>query len=99
METIGFRKVKRQVMGQDAVPQLGLGLRHCILGLGQFLNVVRSSHHRVLKDLHRADLQHVRDDLRILWVVLFPTVVCRASRVRARATEDTSFRSNRATPR
>ena len=45
------------------------------MGFGQFLNVVRSGHHRVLEDLHRPDLQHVQDDLGVLRVVLVPAVV------------------------
>ena len=59
------------------MPQLGLGPRHRIMGLGQFLNVVRPGDHRVLEDLHRADLQHVQDDLRILRIILVPAVVQR----------------------
>jgi hypothetical protein len=62
-------------MCQDPVPQLGLGPRHGIMCLGQLLNVVRAGHHRVLKDLHRADLQHMQDDLGILRIVIVPAVV------------------------
>ncbi len=64
-------------MGQNAVPQLGLGPRDGIMGLRQLLNVIRASRHRVLKDLHRADLQHVQDNLCILRIILVPAVVQR----------------------
>lgn len=47
VETVGFWKIERQVVGQDAVPQLGLGPRHGIMCLGQFLNVVGASYHRI----------------------------------------------------
>jgi len=92
-------KVKRQVMGQDAVPQLGLGPRHGIMSLGQFLYVVRASHHRVLEDLH---VRRICSMCKMTWASLgsfLSQLLCSASRVRARVTEDTSFRSNPATPR
>lgn len=75
MEPVGFREVERQVVGQDAVPQLGLCKRHCIMCLGQLRNVVGARNHRVLEDLNCADLQHVQNDLGIFRIVFIPTVV------------------------
>ena len=62
-------------MGQDAVPQLGLGPRHGIMGFRQFLNVVRASDHRVLEDLHGANLEHMQDDLGVLRIIFVPAIV------------------------
>lgn len=46
-----------------------------IVCLGLLLNVIRTRNHRVLEYLHRADLQHVQDDLAIFRIVLVPIVV------------------------
>ena len=69
-ETVGVRQVERQVVGKDAVPQFGLGMRHRIMGLGLFLNVVRAGNHLVLGDLDHSDLLHVQNDLSILRIAL-----------------------------
>ena len=98
METIGFWKVERQVVCQDPVPQLGLGARDRIMGLGQFLNVGRAGHHRVLEYCTAP----ICSMCKMTWASFgsfLSQLLCRASRVRAKATEDTSFRSNPATPR
>lgn len=47
------------------------------MGLGQFLNVIRPGHHRVLEDLNGTDLQHVQDDRRILRIVFVSAVMQR----------------------
>jgi hypothetical protein len=59
------------------IPPYFRGEYHRIMGLGQFPNVVHASHHRVLKDLHRADLQHVQNDLSILRINFVRGVVQR----------------------
>ena len=99
MKAICLREVERKVVGQDAMPQLGLGPRYGIMGLGELLNVVRASNHRVLEDLHRSDLRAM---CKMTWASFgsfLSQLLCRASRVRAKATEETSFRSNPARPR
>ena len=67
-------------MRQDAVPQRGLGTRDDLMGLRQLLNVGSSGHQWIVEELNSTDLQHVRDDLRVLGIALVPTVVQRFSR-------------------
>lgn len=56
VETAALGKVKRWVVCHDRVPNPRLCASDGIMGLGQFLNVARPGHHRILKYLHRADL-------------------------------------------
>lgn len=42
---------------------------------GQLLKVIGPAQHRIVIELRIPDLHHVQNDLRILWVMLVPTVV------------------------
>lgn len=75
MRPFGLREVERQVVRQDAVPELGLGPRDDLVCLRQLLDVSNASHKRIVEKLRRSDLQYVQDDLGILRVVLVKTVV------------------------
>ena len=68
-------EIERQIVGEDTMPKLGLGARHHIVGLRQFLDVVYTSDQRIDICLHRPDPHHVQHDLRVLGVVLVPAVV------------------------
>ena len=87
MEAFDLREVKRQVVGLESVQDACLRLRDHLMGLRQLRYIVKPFGERVLVVLGQADPQHVQDDLRILGVILVPTVVS-ASRVRASATEE-----------
>ena len=50
------------------------------MGLRQFLDVVRALNQRVVVELIRPDGEHVQDDLRVLRIVLVPSVVQRLPR-------------------
>ncbi len=80
MEAFGLRKIQRQIMGQDAIPQLGLRARDDVVRFGQFLKIIRTAQHWVMVKLLVPDLHHMQDDLRILWVVLIPAFVQRLAR-------------------
>jgi hypothetical protein len=75
-----LRKVQLQVMRQDAVRGLRLGLRDRLVGLRQLLEIVDAGNQRVDIGLRDADPQHVQNDLGTLGIVLVPTVVQRLSR-------------------
>ncbi len=66
-------------MGQQPVPELGLGLRDNLVRLRQLLNVVDTGHEGIGVGLRGADPQHVQDHLRVLRIILVPTVVQRFS--------------------
>lgn len=57
------------------MPQLGLRTRDDLVGPGGLLNVGGAGHQWVVKELHRSDLQHVQDDLGVLWIALVPAVM------------------------
>lgn len=59
----------------DAVLDLGLGSGDRLMRLRQFLYVVYSGAQRIVIALRRLDPEHVQDHLRILGIVLVPTVV------------------------
>src|SRR3954453_14508660 len=75
-------------MGQQPVPDLGLGLGDNLVGLRKLLQVVNSGRKRVLIDHRGTDSEHVQDDLRVLRVVLVPAVVQSLSGARERHAGD-----------
>jgi len=70
------------------VPELGLGFGHDLVRLGKLLQVIDSCSKWILVDHRRTDTEHVQDDLRVLRIVLIPTVVQRLSGARQRHTGD-----------
>ncbi len=70
-----FSTLPRQVVRQDPVPKLGLRAGNDVVCLGQLLKIVGPAEHWVVIDLLIPDLHHVHDNLRILRVILVPTVV------------------------
>ena len=76
-EPLDLGKVQRQVMGQHAMPHLGLGPRDRFMGLRQLLQIVDAGPQRVVVDARRADPEHVQDHLGVLGIVLVPAVVQR----------------------
>ena len=75
MEPLGLWKVERQVVGQQAMPELCLGTRDHVVRLRQLLKIVQTTVARVAVDGRRADPEHVQDHLGILRIVLVPAVV------------------------
>ena len=65
------------------------------MGFRQLLDVVRSTHQRVVIKLLIPDLHHLKDDLS----VFLSQLLCRAFRVRGKATDDTRFTSKPAVAR
>ena len=76
-EAVDLGEVQRQVVGQDAMPGLGLGFRDRLVGLRQLLQIVDPGCERIDIALGGTDPEHVQDDLRVLRVVLVPAVVQR----------------------
>lgn len=68
-------KVERQVVGEDPMPSLRLGLRDGLVGFGQLLQVIDSRRQRIDIALRRSNPQHVQNDLSVLWVVLVPAIM------------------------
>ena len=75
MVSIRLRKIERQVVGEDPMPELGLGAGDDLVGLRKLLDVVHAGEQRIVENLDGADLKHVQDHLRVLRVVLVPAVV------------------------
>jgi len=90
MKAVSFGEVQRWVMRQRAVPKFGLRLGDDIVGFGQLLNVIRAMHQWIMIKLLVPDLHHMQDDLDVLGII-FSQLLLSASRVRAKAADDTSF--------
>jgi hypothetical protein len=98
MEPVCLGEVERQVMGQDAVPQFGLGARHHLVGLRQFLNVAVPA----TSGSWKICTAPICSMCRMTWASFgsfLSQLLCSASRVRASATDETSFSSKPADPR
>lgn len=67
-------------MRQESMPDLGLGLRDELMGLGELLKVIDAGGQRILIGHRGADTEHVQDYLGVLRVVLIPAVVQRFTR-------------------
>lgn len=80
MKSFRLGEVERQVMREDAVPQLSLRARNDLVGLRQFLDIGCSGHQWVVVELHGPDLQHMQNDLGVLGIVLVPAIVQGLSR-------------------
>jgi hypothetical protein len=70
----------RQVMGQQPVPELGLGFGDRLVRPRQLLKIDETVRQGIMVVLHGADLEHVQDDLGVLRVVLVPAVGERLAR-------------------
>ena len=77
-----LRKIERQVVGEDPMPELGLGAGDDLVGLRKLLDVVHAGEQRIVEDLDGADLEHVQEHLRVLRVVLVPAIVKRLAGAR-----------------
>ncbi len=75
MEAFCFGKIQWQIMRQDPVPKLGLRAGNDVMCLGQSLKVICAAQHWVMIELLIPDLHHMQYDLRILRIILVPTVV------------------------
>ena len=76
--------IQWQVVSQQAMPELGLRLRDHLVRLRQLLDVVDAGEEGISVGLRGADLEHMQDDLRVLRIVLVPSVVQRLPRPRQR---------------
>ena len=70
-----LRKIRGQVVGQQAVPEFGLCLGDNLVRLRKLLDIVDPCLDWVVISPRGADLEHVEDDLRILRIVLIPSIV------------------------
>ena len=75
MEAFRLGPVQRQIVGQDAMPQLGLRAGDDVVRFGQFLKIICAAEHGVMVELLVPDLHHMQDDLRVFRIVLVPAVV------------------------
>lgn len=69
-------------MGHDAVLNLDLPERDLIMCLGEFLEIVRAMHQRIVIPLRDPGFEQMQHDSRVFGVVLIPRVVDGITRAR-----------------
>ena len=74
-EPLCFRETERQIVGQDLMQGLGLGLRNRLMRLGQLVDVGNAGGQRIMIELAHPSAEHVQDSLRMLGIVFVPAIV------------------------